>query len=63
MKLVTYKINHAPERLGFVEEHMIVDAHKLGEIKNSHVPDNMLDFIDLGIEGINHAVHLLNTAT
>ena len=63
MKLVTYRINHAPASLGFVEENMIVDAHKLAQLKNSHLPDNMLDFIDLGIEGINHAVQLLNTAT
>ncbi|MEL1244560.1 fumarylacetoacetate hydrolase family protein [Flavobacterium sp. DGU11] len=63
MKLVTYRINHAPESLGFVDENMIIDAHKLGQIKSSHLPDNMLEFIDLGIEGINHAVHLMNTAT
>lgn len=63
MKLVTYRINHTPGRLGFVDEHMVIDAHKLGEIKNSPLPDNMLDFIDLGIDGINHAVQLLNTAT
>lgn len=63
MKLVTYRINHTPSRLGFIEEQMIIDAAKLGHIKNSPLPDNMLDFIDLGIEGINHAVRLINTAT
>ncbi len=63
MKLVTYRINHTPARLGFIEEHMIIDAEKLGHIKQSPQPDNMLDFIDLGIEGINHAVRLINTAT
>jgi 2-keto-4-pentenoate hydratase/2-oxohepta-3-ene-1,7-dioic acid hydratase in catechol pathway len=63
MKLVTYRINHTPARLGFIEEHMIIDAEKLGHIKQSLLPDNMLDFIDLGIEGINHAVRLINTAT
>lgn len=63
MKLVTYRINHTPARLGFVEGEMIVDAEKLGHIKQSPLPDNMLDFIDLGIEGINHAIQLLNTAT
>lgn len=63
MKLVTYRINHAPSRLGFVEEEMIIDAAKLGHIKSSTLPDNMLDFIDLGIEGINQAVRLINTAT
>lgn len=63
MKLVTYRINHTPARLGFIEEHMIIDAEKLGHIKQSLLPDNMLDFIDLGIDGINHAVRLINTAT
>ena len=63
MKLVTYRINHAPSRLGFVEEQMIIDAEKLGHIKSSPLPDNMLDFIDLGIDGVNHAIHLINTAT
>jgi 2-keto-4-pentenoate hydratase/2-oxohepta-3-ene-1,7-dioic acid hydratase in catechol pathway len=63
MKLVTYRIKHAPARLGFVEEHMIIDAEKLGQIRESHLPDNMLDFIDLGIEGINHAIQLINTST
>jgi 2-keto-4-pentenoate hydratase/2-oxohepta-3-ene-1,7-dioic acid hydratase in catechol pathway len=63
MKLVTYRINHTPARLGFIEEEMIIDAQKLGHIKNSLLPDNMLDFIDLGIDGINQAVRLINTAT
>ena len=63
MKLVTYRINHTPSRLGFIEEKMIIDAEKLGNVKSSPLPDNMLDFIDLGIDGINHAVRLINTAT
>lgn len=63
MKLVTYRINHTPARLGFIEEQMIIDAEKLGHIKQSLLPDNMLDFIDLGIDGINHAVRLINTTT
>ena len=63
MKLVTYRINHTAARLGFIEEHMIIDAEKLGQIKESPLPDNMLDFIDLGIDGINHAIRLINTAT
>lgn len=63
MKLVTYRINHTPSRLGFIEEQMIIDSEKLGQIKNSPLPDNMLDFIDLGIDGINHAIRLINTST
>ena len=63
MKLVTYKINNTPPRLGFVEENMIIDAEKLGQVKNSPLPATMLDFIDLGMEGINQAVRLINSAT
>lgn len=63
MKLVTYRINHTPSRLGFIEEEMIIDAEKLGHIKSSPLPNNMLDFIDLGIDGINQAIRLINTAT
>jgi len=63
MKLVTYRINHTAAKLGFIEEQMIIDAEKLGHTKQSPLPDNMLDFIDLGINGINHAVRLINTAT
>lgn len=63
MKLVTYRINHTAASLGFIEENMIIDAEKLGHLKNSPLPNNMLDFIDLGIDGINQAVRLLNTAT
>lgn len=63
MKLVTYKINHTPSRLGFIEGEMIIDAEKLGQIKSSHLPNTMLDYIDLGIEGLNQAVQLINTAT
>ena len=63
MKLVTYRINHTPARLGFIEEEMIIDAEKLGQIKESPLPVDILDFIDLGIDGINTAVRLINSAT
>ncbi|RYD91536.1 MAG: FAA hydrolase family protein [Sphingobacteriales bacterium] len=63
MKLVTYKINNTPPRVGFVEENMIIDAEKLGQVKNSPLPATMLDIIDLGMEGINQAVRLINSAT
>jgi len=63
MKLVTYRINHTPARLGFIEENMVIDIEKLGKFKNSPMPDNMLDFIDLGLDGITQITHLYNTAT
>lgn len=63
MKLVTYRINHTASSLGFIEDNMIIDAEKLGHLKQSPLPNNMLDFIDLGENGIKQAVQLLNTAT
>lgn len=63
MRLVTYRINHTPARLGFIEENMVIDIEKLGKAKNAPMPDNMLDFIDLGIDGITQVTHLYNTAT
>ncbi|RZJ68891.1 MAG: FAA hydrolase family protein [Flavobacterium sp.] len=63
MKLVTYKINNTPPHLGFVEENMIIDAEKLGQVKSNPLPATMLDFIDSGMEGINQAIRLINSAT
>lgn len=63
MKLITYRINHTAASLGFVEENMVIDLHKLGQIKSTVMPDNMLDFIDLGADGIKQAIQLYNTAT
>lgn len=63
MKLVTYRINHTPARLGFIEGEMIIDAEKLGHSKNSPLPNTMLEFIDMGTDGINKATTLINTAT
>lgn len=63
MKLVTYRINHTAARLGFIEENMVIDVQKLGQIKTTPMPDNMLDFIDLGTDGIKQLTQLYNTAT
>ncbi|RWX00379.1 fumarylacetoacetate hydrolase family protein [Flavobacterium cerinum] len=63
MKLVTYRINHTPSRLGFIEGEMIIDAEKLGHIKSSPLPNTMLEFIDMGTDGINKATNLINTAS
>jgi 2-keto-4-pentenoate hydratase/2-oxohepta-3-ene-1,7-dioic acid hydratase in catechol pathway len=63
MKLVTYRINHTPARLGFIEENMVIDIEKLGHIKTTPMPNNMLEFIDLGADGIKQVTHLYNTAT
>lgn len=63
MKLVTYRINHKPARLGFIEGDIIIDAEKLGHIKSSPLPNTMLEFIYMGTDGINKATTLINTAT
>lgn len=63
MKLVTYRINHTPSRLGFIEGEMIIDAEKLGHIKSSPLPNTILEFIDMGTDGISKATNLITTAT
>lgn len=63
MKLLTYSINHTPARLGFLDGEMIIDIEKLGRIMQAPMPDNMLDFIDLGQEGLNALTLLYNNAT
>lgn len=63
MKLVTYRINHTAARLGFIEENMVIDVQKLGQIKTTPMPVTMLDFIDLGTDGIKQLTQLYNTAT
>lgn len=63
MKLLTYSINHTPARLGFLDGEMIIDIEKLGRTMQAPMPDNMLDFIDLGQEGLNALTLLYNNAT
>ncbi|MCR5862481.1 fumarylacetoacetate hydrolase family protein [Flavobacterium sp. J372] len=63
MKLLTYSINHTPARLGFLDGEMIIDVEKLGRTMQVPMPDNMLDFIDLGQEGLNALTLLYNNAS
>jgi len=63
MKLLTYSINHTPARLGFLDGEMIIDVEKLGRTMQAPMPDNMLDFIDLGQEGLNALTLLYNSAS
>ncbi|KAF2518608.1 fumarylacetoacetate hydrolase family protein [Flavobacterium salilacus subsp. salilacus] len=63
MKLVTYKINDTTHQLGFIKDETIINAEQLGQLKNSALPNNMLDFIDMGKEGIEKATQLINEAT
>lgn len=62
MKLVTYKINDTTAQLGFIKDETIINAEQLGQLKNSALPNNMLDFIDMGKEGIEKATQLINNA-
>ena len=63
MKLVTYNANNNQPRLGLIHNDRIVDAQQLGQLKNSLLPAHMLEFIDMGEEGIKIASELLATAT
>ncbi len=63
MKLVTYKINDTTAQLGFIKDEVIINAEQLGQLKNSTLPNNMLDFIDMGKEGIEKVTQLINNAT
>lgn len=63
MKLVTYKINDTTHQLGFIKNDRIINAEQLGQLKNSVLPATMLDFIDLGEDGIKKATQLLDNAT
>ncbi|QYJ67786.1 fumarylacetoacetate hydrolase family protein [Flavobacterium litorale] len=63
MRLVTYKINETDSQLGFIKEDRVINAEQLGKLKNSALPNNMLDFIDMGDEGIEKATKLINDAS
>lgn len=62
MRLVTYRSHHADQaRLGAIVGNAIIDLARLGERTDTPLPDNMLDFIDLGPEAVRVATHLLAT--
>ncbi|OIQ15392.1 MAG: gentisate 1,2-dioxygenase [Flavobacterium sp. MedPE-SWcel] len=63
MKLVTYKINDTTHQLGFIKDDVIINAEQLGKLKGDTLPNNMLEFIDLGKEGIAKATSLIDNAT
>lgn len=63
MRLVTYKINETEAQLGFIKNDRVINAHQLGQLKNSALPATMLEFIDLGKQGIEKATNLIDNAT
>ncbi|WP_272574123.1 fumarylacetoacetate hydrolase family protein [Providencia sp. PROV259] len=62
MRLITYRSDiTAAARLGAIVDHQVVDLARLAEEQGLYLPDNMLDFIDLGPQGIRVGTELLNT--
>lgn len=60
MRLVTYRANVLEAaRLGAIVDNMVVDLESLGAENGIHLPDNMLDFIDLGPSAVKTATALL----
>lgn len=61
MRLMTYRSDiTAAARLGALVDQQVVDLARLAEEQGQYLPDNMLDFIDLGPQGIRAATELLN---
>ncbi|MCK9513733.1 MAG: fumarylacetoacetate hydrolase family protein [Pigmentiphaga sp.] len=61
MRLVTYRANvTAPARLGAIVNDLVVDLEYLGDVSGHALPDNMLDFIDLGPAAVSSTTALLD---
>src|SRR5690606_31285302 len=60
MRLVTYRRNVLESaRLGAIVDNMVVDVEYLGMIAGIDLPNDMLDFIDLGPSAVATATELL----
>lgn len=60
MRLVTFRADvNAASRLGAVVANQVVDLHKLAAAAGSALPDNMLEFIDLGPSAVKSTTQLL----
>ena len=61
MRLVTYRADVlAPARLGAVVDQSVVDVAELGASVGTPLPSSMLEFIDLGPDGVRVAQGLLD---
>ncbi|MTC59770.1 FAA hydrolase family protein [Providencia rustigianii] len=61
MRLITYRSDvTAAARLGAIVDSQVVDLARLAEENGQYLPDNMLEFIDLGPQGIRAGTELLN---
>lgn len=64
MKLVTYRANvTSAARLGAIVDDIVVDLARFGAHVGSELPDDMLDFIDLGPQAVATTTALLNEYT
>ncbi|MEY0727839.1 fumarylacetoacetate hydrolase family protein [Providencia rettgeri] len=62
MRLITYRSDvTVAARLGAVVNQQVVDLALLAQEQGLYLPDNMLDFIDLGPQGVRVGTELLNT--
>lgn len=60
MRLITYRSDiTAAARLGAIVGNQVVDLARLAEEQGQYLPDNMLDFIDLGPQGVRSGSDLL----
>lgn len=60
MRLITYRLDiTTAARLGAIVGNQVVDLARLAEEQGQYLPDNMLDFIDLGPQGIRSGNDLL----
>lgn len=61
MRLITYRSNvNAASRLGAIVGDYVVDLATLAHYSGQSLPDNMLDFIDLGTPAVTAGTELLN---
>lgn len=61
MRLITYRSDvTTAARLGAIVDQQVVDLARLAEEQGQYLPDNMLDFIDLGPQGVRVGTELLN---
>lgn len=61
MRLITYRSNvNAASRLGAIVGDYVVDLATLAHYSGQSLPDNMLDFIDLGTPAVMAGTELLN---
>ena len=61
MRLVTFRSEvSAPARLGAIVDDLVVDLFEFGLAVGQPLPDNMLDFIDMGPAAVRSTTALLN---